>query len=52
MKKRIEYYDKEIKHEENNLKNIASGFKDYTYRLIDKMKDKKQELQKILDGKE
>lgn len=48
LKKRIEYYDTEIKHEEDNLKNITSGFKDYTYRLIDRLKDKKKELQALL----
>lgn len=48
LKERIEALDTAIKDEENNLMNIASGFKEITYRMIDNMKSSKELLRQII----
>jgi len=46
----IKELESDIEKEEKNLKNIASGFKEMTYKMIDKMKSEKKLLQRIKDG--
>ncbi len=48
IKEIIKELDVEIKGEEDNLKNIASGFQEMTYRMIDRMKSEKKVLERIM----
>ena len=51
LKEIIKILEIEIKTEEDNLKNIADGFKEMTYRMIDRMKSEKKVLEKLFEEK-
>ena len=48
LKKRIEEITELLVKEEKNLPNVSTGFRDFTYRYIEKQTEMKLELQKIL----
>ena len=52
IEKRIEELDTRIVKDETNLKNITNGFKEMSYRLIERMVSEKIELQKLLKESE
>jgi len=51
LKEIIKMLEIEIQKEEENLKNIADGFKEMTYRMIDRMKSEKNVLEKLFEDK-
>ena len=45
----IKDLEKSINDEENNIINVTQGFKEYTYKLIQRLKSEKEILEKLLE---